>query len=417
MQPTKIKQSSEYIVFTYTNRYLEDINLTGICNSTDIRALYPLRPTSKLTVSYRYTPTIRSKVLNYGTTLLRDNKYPSTCDCQDSKFKDSKLGHIATGDLSIIPNKVLRNLVCKGVNFRECQKYTTKSVLESINKDIDDHILKLSTKKSLPVTMFSLWKASVLQKVSQQLQTLKLKRFPKARLKSRVVKEALKELHQKYVFVPTDKAQNNISVVCKKYYLETLKEELDSKSYTKCTQTEEQITTQHISDLKKLNITVEEYQQKLPFIYWTPKQHKDPTGSRFIVSGKSCSTKSLSKKLSFIFKLIMKTLRTHCNYKSKFLNTSLYWIINNSKPVHDTLRKINNLNKAKSISTFDFSKLYTNIPHDLLLDEIKFVVREAFSIQKDMKAIRVPKLKPTGHALLTGLILGLRHYIWGKMIL
>ena len=32
------------------------------------------------------------------------------------------------------------------------------------------------------------------------------------------MKERMKELKEKYVFVPTDKAANNIIVVCKHYY-------------------------------------------------------------------------------------------------------------------------------------------------------------------------------------------------------
>ena len=39
----------------------------------------------------------------------------------------------------------------------------------------------------------------------------------------------------------------------------------------------------------------------------------------------------------------MKTLKSHYRYKAKFLKTSLYWIIDNSKPVHDTLKFINKL--------------------------------------------------------------------------
>ena len=41
------------------------------------------------------------------------------------------------------------------------------------------------------------------------------------------VKECLKELQEKYVFVPADKASNNIIVVCKRYYLEVICKELD----------------------------------------------------------------------------------------------------------------------------------------------------------------------------------------------
>ena len=40
------------------------------------------------------------------------------------------------------------------------------------------------------------------------------------------VKEFLKELQEKYVFVRADKAANNIIVVCKSYYLEVICKDL-----------------------------------------------------------------------------------------------------------------------------------------------------------------------------------------------
>ena len=61
--------------------------------------------------------------------------------------------------------------------------------------------------------------------------------------------------------------------------------------------------------------------------------------------------------------------------------------------VHDNLKRINNCGKAKSIDTFDFSKLYTNIPHDLLLSQIEFAVHEAFTLKEDCHTIRITKTK------------------------
>ena len=57
-----------------------------------------------------------------------------------------------------------------------------------------------------------------------------------------------------------------------------------------------------------------------------------------------------------------------------------FWVIQNNKQVIDRISKINNSKKTKSIRTFDFSTLYTKIPHNLLKDPIKklsiFVLRE-----------------------------------------
>ena len=40
------------------------------------------------------------------------------------------------------------------------------------------------------------------------------------------VKDTLRRLHDDFVLVPADKAANNVIVVCKKYYIETLIKEL-----------------------------------------------------------------------------------------------------------------------------------------------------------------------------------------------
>ena len=57
------------------------------------------------------------------------------------------------------------------------------------------------------------------------------------------VKACLSDLHSKYVFVLADKAPNNIIIIYKKYYIETLTKELGldncstptgNSSYTSC---------------------------------------------------------------------------------------------------------------------------------------------------------------------------------------
>ena len=48
---------------------------------------------------------------------------------------------------------------------------------------------------------------------------------------SRSVKALRKEkLHSKHVFAPADKAANNVKVIWKRYYMDVLKEELNSTS-------------------------------------------------------------------------------------------------------------------------------------------------------------------------------------------
>ena len=67
-------------------------------------------------------------------------------------------------------------------------------------------------------------KQMVRSKVNSLRKTVESKRH--GILELNLVKECLKEFQEKYVFVPADKAANNIIVVCKRHYLEVICKEL-----------------------------------------------------------------------------------------------------------------------------------------------------------------------------------------------
>ena len=50
---------------------------------------------------------------------------------------------------------------------------------------------------------------------------------PKPKSSFRHLKQGIQEFHRKYVLVPADKAADNVVVVCRLHYINTLKQELD----------------------------------------------------------------------------------------------------------------------------------------------------------------------------------------------
>ena len=50
---------------------------------------------------------------------------------------------------------------------------------------------------------------------------------PKPKSLFRYLKQGIQEFHRKYVLVPADKAANNVVVVCRIHYVNTLKQELN----------------------------------------------------------------------------------------------------------------------------------------------------------------------------------------------
>ena len=64
----------------------------------------------------------------------------------------------------------------------------------------------------------------------------------------------------------------------------------------------------------------------------------------------------------------------HITKKTYFIGTKSFWVIQNNSLPLECISKINKRKNVTQISTFDFSKLYTKIPHDKVLDILYEVV-------------------------------------------
>ena len=106
--------------------------------------------------------------------------------------------------------------------------------------------------------------------------------------------------------------------------------------------------------------------------------HYTPSRARFIVASSSCSTKPISKLVSVIFKKIFHQIQSFHDKSYFYKNYNKFWVIENSKPVLERLEKINKHQKAKSISTFDFSTLYTTLSHDNLIEVLSALIDFVF---------------------------------------
>ena len=99
------------------------------------------------------------------------------------------------------------------------------------------------------------------------------------------VKACLSDLHNKYVFVPADKAPSNIIIICKMYYIGTLIKELGldnfsiptgNSTYTSCQMSSEDIVNTRDTFMRSLGIELSDDDKRLPYLYWTPKLQKSP---------------------------------------------------------------------------------------------------------------------------------------------
>ena len=128
----------------------------------------------------------------------------------------------------------------------------------------------------------------------------------------------------------------------------------------------------------------------LPIIYWLPKMHKIPFGARVIVASKNCSTKPLSDAIFKNFKWIFNTVESFYNKSFFYLGCNKFLLVQNSFPVVIKLNKINDKKRDKSILPFNFSTLYTIIPHKFFLKVLSEVINFIFK-SKVRKRIGISK--------------------------
>ena len=98
-----------------------------------------------------------------------------------------------------------------------------------------------------------------------------------------------------------------------------------------------------------------------------PKMHKNPIKARFIIASSKSSIKRLARTITSVFRLLFRQIETYNDECRFFTGANTFWVVQNNKPVIDAMNGLNKRRKATSVSTFDFSTLYTKLPHNKLL--------------------------------------------------
>ena len=120
--------------------------------------------------------------------------------------------------------------------------------------------------------------------------------------------------------------------------------------------------------------------------------HKTPKGFRFITAGKDTILSDLSTQVGKCLSRLQKTTQNSKYHVDGIRNCN--FIIDNRTKVINFLNESNNgKNNKKKISSWDFSNLYTNIPHNKLMENIRFFVLKVFSIIDKEYICSSPKSK------------------------
>ena len=293
-----------------------------------------------------------------------------------------------TGDLNIVRNDKLRDLLRKGPKYREPVSFSWHQNFDIIMDACEAYARRWAKEEDVELDTLSEWIKSIGDVLKRRIRRLKhsINTRHESIFSDPDVVTELSRLHENFVIVPADKASNNYTFVCKRYYVDILIEELGlhllpgNPTYNLTDFSASEVLDNQKLVLTSFGIQTTDEELDLPYIYWIPKMHKNPYKRRFIVGSSKCSTKPLSILLTRLLTHIQQGLQKYCetSYSSNSRSgVNQMWILKNSKELSEHLQSPN-FNQITSIKSFDFSTLYTTIPHQKLKSRLATIIRDSF---------------------------------------
>ena len=390
-QEPKIKKPKKpKILISHSCKWMGYLNLGKILRNNDVEQKWPIFKDEKFRLPmtiYKYEKKTSSLFFNYRQTienldLERWQGNKPDCSCSTSNFKDDFHGHIITGNLNVIPDDDIRRILSMGTGFRIPKKRNRKRCISDMDESLANYIGKILRKDEL-AEQFIEWKNEIIKIFTENFDNTNDVFVDGSFNISLTMKKKIEKWQDKFVFTCIDKASKNYAVICKRFYIDTLLKETGfnnkgNDTYELVNKETGDIVNKQRKQMLKYGIQVDEDCLKLPFIQITPKMHKSPIGFRTIISSKKCATKILSKNIGKCLKLITTNLNKYCTTISKATHIQPNWIISNNKPITDTISRLGNCNNMKSVATYDFEKLYTNLDIEDIAEALSEVIKIGF---------------------------------------
>ena len=125
-------------------------------------------------------------------------------------------GHVITGNLKIISDKKVRNIVSKGPKYRFPSGIDFTECREKIAQALNSFGDQWSKRERVGKNALKAWKLNILHLMDKRIEFYSQNTNllpPKPQFSFRHLKLGIQKLHEKYVLVPADKAANNVVVV------------------------------------------------------------------------------------------------------------------------------------------------------------------------------------------------------------
>ena len=392
----------------YSSKILDTINVQSIISSAAVKSKIPIEyEDHKVEIIYKYNKPIGNIICNYNMFLdslskedIMENS-PCICERDNSHLKVrefiySPVGHVVTGNIDILDKldnfNELKKVVKYGYKYRLQDRYVTwQKIKRDVMRLVENLKSKIVSKNKGNDNDLNDWEETVKQRINNRIRSLQnsknLKDFENG-INYNLLDKQINNIHKNFVITTVDKASNNFAFICKKFYLSMIKNELGITNnrvegngvYSYC----ENYSVQDIVDsecerLERFHGEVKANNRKIPKLFMNPKFHKRPYKYRFIAGASKAISKELSIDVNLCLKLVKKAHKGYCKTIYSRTGYNYFWSVDNSKEVID---KLNHVVNPSSIHTYDFSTLYTNLPLELVRDELFEMIDRYFDINE-----------------------------------
>jgi hypothetical protein len=174
-------------------------------------------------------------VFNYTNTLktidsigVLGQALKKTCECSQSSFRYAPSGHIVTGNLDVVNNTELKDILKKGTKYRIPTITDRNKIKADFLDSLNRFISQLARRIKIHPFAFYFYRSEILRLFNCRLLACEDNAEQVGYgISIPNLRKALRILQSKYITAPADKASGNYIFICKPYYISIVCKELD----------------------------------------------------------------------------------------------------------------------------------------------------------------------------------------------
>ena len=227
-----------FLKIKFPNKGIDALNLSNILNQKSVQSNIPpyFEYKESPCISYSYTSSVATKIFNYKTSLQQIDfqslsQNPLPCSWSGSEFLHAPCGHRVAGDINSYEMTNYEIFYERDRNIENLSHFhgTRTSTLSWMHakRTPDGGRRKRMSNSTLFLNGLSR-SVMCVNPESDDLNILStvIQHQTRVHFSDPDVVTGLSRLHENFVIVPADKASNNYTFVCKRYYVDILIEEL-----------------------------------------------------------------------------------------------------------------------------------------------------------------------------------------------